>query len=921
MSAAKKLFLIDAMALIYRAYFALQKNPRINTKNINTGPILGFTNTLIDILQNQNPTHIIVAFDTKEKTFRHTMYEAYKANRLVQPEDISIAIPYIQDILTAFHIPIMHQKGYEADDVIGTLAKQAAEQKIDTYIMSSDKDFAQLVNQYIYLYQPGFLGKKAIILDEKSIIEKWNIQKPTQVIDILGLQGDASDNIPGIPGVGPKTAQRLVQMFGSLENILENITTVPGKKLQDTLKIHAAQGLLSKQLATIHQAVPIRFCFKKSVYKGFDQQKLKSIFDFLEFRMLSQRLFGTKNTSSKSQTNFFDNDQHMPNEIFSEKKQTIENKKTQYHLVDTPEGYTQLCKKILSQKIICLDTETTGINPQKASLVGIAFAYQTGEAYYVPLMEDIAQTKIILQHFDAVFQSKKILKIGQNIKFDLSMLQQYSVNVQGPFFDTMIAHAFLHPESRHTLSLMSQQYLQYIPIPIENLIGEKKILNMREVPIDEVKVYACEDVDITLQLYILLKENLKKEGYEKIFYTIEMPLISVLKDMEYQGVCVDEKQLAILSKKFQIAIQNLTDEIYTSTTQKFNIDSPKQLGHVLFEDLKLSEKPIKTKTGQYATGEKILQQLAKKHPVVQNIIQYRALKKLKNTYVDTLPTLKSPLDGRIHTVYHQTHVITGRLSASNPNLQNIPIRTLEGKSIRQCFIPAKDYLLLSVDYSQIELRIMAAFSQDETMIKAFQKDQDIHQATAQQLFRINADTIQEDMRRKAKIANFGMLYGISAFGLSQQLNISKKEAKALIDHYFATFDKVKKYIETCIQQAQDKQYVVTLMGRKHWLRDINAKNAILKGVAERNAVNTPIQGTAAEIIKQAMIKIHTWLQKNNMRTKMIMQIHDELVFEVAKEELDIIKNQVKNLMENAVSLQNVPLKVAIGIGNHWLAAH
>ncbi len=918
-----KLFLIDAMALIYRAYFAMQKNPRINTQNINTGPILGFTNALVDIIQNQKPSHIIVAFDAKEKTFRHAIYTAYKSNRLVQPEDISIAIPYIKKIISAFQIPIMVKEGYEADDILGTLAQQAAKKNIATYIMSSDKDFAQLVEDNVYLYRPAFMGKKAICLDKQAVLTQWNIKRTAQVVDILGLQGDTSDNIPGIPGIGPKTAQKLIQHFDSVENIFDNINKVQGKKLQEILKKYQEQGLMSKKLAAIYTKVPIDFCEEKSAYKGFDKESLKAIFDKLEFRMLAKRLFNN-NAYYNLQTNFFINPKFPSKEVETiSKNKSFQKSLVQYHLINTTQGYNLLKKKLLAQEAIVLDTETTGLNPYQASLVGIALAYKAYEAYYIPIPENKIQAQGILQYFIDVLQYKKIVKIGQNIKYDIAVLKQYAIDIKGPFFDTMIAHAFLHPENRHNLNIISEQYLNYTPISIESLLGEKKQgITMREVPIDKVKTYACEDVDITWQLYTIFKQKLYEEGYEKIFYALEMPLIPILCDIESYGVNIDGDALVELSKKFQHELDLVEKKIYGQAQTSFNIDSPKQLGHVLFEQLKLAEKPSKTKSGQYATGEKILQQLAKKYPIIQNIMQYRGLKKLKNTYVDALFKLRSKKSFRIHTTYHQANVITGRLSSSNPNLQNIPIRTSQGKSIRSCFIPSNGHVLVSADYSQIELRIMAAFAQDKIMIEAFQQEKDIHCATAKQLFEIQEDSlIDKDMRRKAKVANFGMLYGISAFGLSQQLDISTKDAKALMEVYFSTFTGINAYRQKIIDQAKKDQYVTTLMRRKHWLRDINSKNTLLRGIAERNAINTPIQGTAAEIIKIAMIHLQKWLKKNTMHTKMVMQIHDELVLDVCKEELDKVKNQVRFLMESAVSLQNVPLKVDIGIGNTWLEAH
>jgi DNA polymerase I len=926
----KKLFLLDAMALIYRAHFAFSKNPRINSKGINTSAVLGFTNALVEIINKEAPTHLAVAFDTTAPTFRHQAFEAYKAHREAQPEDITLAIPYVKKIVRAFQIPVLEKEGYEADDIIGTLSRQAAKEDFLVYMMTPDKDFAQLVDDHIYLYRPAFLGNRATVLGKKEVLAQWGIKQTDQVRDILGLQGDAVDNIPGIPKIGPKTAQKLVYTFGSVENLVANADRLQGK-LRENVQAYGQQGILSKELATIHTNVPLAFELEQSYYQGPDETQLKTLFHELEFRTLLQRIFGEAAIlpvkRAATQTALFE----MPQQAHAAAEapstplllSTLENTPHLYHLIDTLLLRQNLIKHLALHKEVCFDTETTSLDPHQATLLGIAFSYYPGEAYYVPVPGDQAAAKQLVQEFKAVLENTTICKIGQNLKYDINVLQRYGVAVSTPLFDTMLAHYLLVPDMRHNLNVMAEQYLHYTPLPIEALIGPrgKNQKNMQAVNVALVKEYAGEDADITLQVYQKLASEITTQGLEKLLYEVELPLVNVLASMEHAGVKVDTGGLAVLSENMANESKELAHEIHTLAGEIFNIASPKQLGEILFGKLKLIENPKKTETGQYATGEEVLQALAKEHPIVDKIMEYRELQKLKSTYVDALPTMISPVDGMIHTSYNQAVTVTGRLSSTHPNLQNIPIRTEKGRAIRKAFVPRnEDHLLLSADYSQIELRIMASFAQDPTMIAAFLAGKDIHQATASQLFKVPLEDVDKDMRRKAKTANFGIIYGISAFGLAQRLNIPRSEAVSLIRAYFEEFPAIKTYMDAVVEKAKAQGYVTTLLGRKRELRDINSRNAALRGFAERNAINAPIQGTAAEMIKLAMIRIHDWMQEKQLRSRMILQVHDELVFDAHKDEISLLQQHIPAMMQAALLL-SVPIEVDVKVGMNWLDVH
>ena len=921
-----KLFLIDAMALIYRAHFAFSKNPRINSKGINTGATLGFTNALVEVITKEKPTHVIVAFDKAAPTLRHQLFKAYKEHRQAQPEDITVAIPYIKEILKAFRIPVLALDGYEADDIIGTLAYQAAKQDMEVYMMTPDKDFAQLVGNHIYLYKPAFMGNKAAVLDKAAVLEKWEIAHVDQVRDILALQGDPVDNIPGIPSIGPKTAKKLIQEFGSLENVISHAAQLKGK-LRDQVLTYSEQGLLSKELATIHTHVPLNFDLAQSYYQGPDPLQLKPIFQELEFRNLAHRILGESiQPNSSAQTQLFEPDHAQPNPQPQTTDWALANIYTtihQYHVINTPALRQSLISYLKLQHTFCFDTETTSLDPYQARLIGIAFAYYPGEAYYVPMPTDYAQTKAIVQEFQVLLESKHHCKVGQNLKYDSLILQRYGIEVASPIFDTMIAYYLLGPDRPRHIKAIAETHLHYTPLAIETLIGTKKSQqkNMQDIDLADVKEYACEDADITLQLKQPLEQAIEEEQLAKLFYDVELPLVKVLAAMEYQGVQIDTQALQKIATALAKDLQALEQAIYQLAGCTFNLASPKQLGEVLFNQLQIAKKPKKTKSGQYATNEQVLAEFATEHEIVAKILAYRELQKLKSTYVDALPLLISPMDGRIHTSYNQTVVATGRLSSTNPNLQNIPIRTEKGRAIREAFVPSQaDHVLLSADYSQMELRIMASFAQDATMIEAFQSGKDIHVATASKLFKVPIQAVDEHMRRQAKTANFGIIYGISAFGLSQRLGIPRTEAAAIIAAYFQEFPAIKAYMDHIIHQAKEQGYVTTLLGRKKYLRDINSQNATVRGFDERNAINAPIQGSAAEIMKLAMIRIHTWLQQNSLQAKLIMQVHDELIFDVPQNEVDLVQKQVTILMKDALPLA-VPMEVGIGIGKNWSAAH
>jgi DNA polymerase-1 len=925
----KTLFLLDAYALIYRAHFAFSKSPRISSKGLNTGVMLGFTNTLLEVLQKKKPTHIAVAFDTSAPTFRHKEYEPYKAQREETPEDIRTAVPIVKDIVKAFNIPILELDGYEADDIIGTFSKQAAEKGFEVFMMTPDKDFGQLVQEHVYLYKPAYMGNAVDILGIPEVLQKWDIATISQVTDMLGLQGDASDNIPGIPGVGPKTASKLLKEYGSVEGIIEHAGELKGK-LQENIITYAEQGLLSKRLATINTEVPLEFHEEELVYDGPMEDKLRPIFEELEFRTILKRVFGeqpSEETSNESgQLSMFSaasKEAMSLEEAPPVQKDTIKTSAHDYHLVTSKDDRQELLDFLEMQDCICFDTETDNIDAHEAELVGISFAYVTGEAFYVPVPEDFEKAKEILGEFKAVLEDPNIEKVGQNIKYDVLALKKYDIHVDGPLFDTMLAHYLVEPETKHNMDAMAEQYLNYTPVSITQLLGAKgkNQKNMRDLSAEEVYEYAAEDADITLQLKEKLTAEIKAANLEKLLHTVELPLVYVLADMEFEGVKIDQNALISMSEELKKESLQAQEEIFKLAGCDFNIASPKQLGEVLFEQLKLVDKPKKTKTGQYATGEEILSRLAAKHDICRLILEFREYQKLKSTYVDALPKMISKRDQRIHTDYNQAVAATGRLSSNNPNLQNIPIRTAKGREIRKAFV-AKDenHVLLSADYSQIELRIVAALAKDREMIHAFREGRDIHTTTASRVFGVSMEEVDTNMRRKAKEVNFGIIYGISAFGLAQNLDISRGEASDIIKAYFQEFPGIREYMDESIAKAKELEYVETIMGRRRYLRDINSRNATMRGFAERNAINAPIQGSAADIIKLAMINIHRWLEKEKLRTKMIMQVHDELVFDVPKDELDKVKPKIIALMEHVVEL-DVPMKVEAGEGENWLIAH
>jgi DNA polymerase-1 len=940
----KKLFLLDAMALIYRAHFAFSKNPRINSKGMNTGAALGFTNTLFEVLSKEKPTHIGVAMDGPARTFRHDNFPEYKANRQAMPEDIGVAIPYVTRIVEAFNIPMLILPGFEADDVIGTLSCKAEKAGFDVYMMSPDKDFCQLVTDHVFLYKPAFLGNSVDILDIKKVCERWEISNVKQVIDILGLQGDAVDNIPGIPGIGEKTAKSLIKQYGSVENLIANAHELKGKQRENIVQ-YAAQGLLSKELATIHLDVPIAFDEQLFAYQGPDVDKLSALFEELEFRQLAQRILGTslaapakaparvsrtlvKGKKSDQQTSLFEEIAELVDgapeaPLPPSTRQHIGNTPHDYYLVDSPELRASLIRFLQLQQEFSFDTETDSIDAITARLVGMSFCYIAGEAYYVPVPADRAAALALVEEFRQVLTDPNIVKIGQNIKYDILVLKNYGLDIPGPVYDTMVAHYLLEPDMRHNMDLLAETYLNYTPVSITELIGKKgkKQISMADLSPEEVYEYACEDADVTLQLKHYFTPRLESAGLMKLFEEVENPLVPVLAAVEKEGISIDGAAMAESSKELTGHIAGLEQRIYELAGHTFNIGSPKQLGEVLFEKMGLLDKTKKTKTGQHATGEEILSKLAHKHEIAQLILDLRELTKLKSTYIDALPQLICQADGRVHTSFNQAVAATGRLSSTNPNLQNIPIRTEKGREIRKAFVPRDaGHLLLSADYSQIELRIMAHFSDDATMKAAFQQGQDIHASTAAKVFQVPLDQVDSDMRRKAKTINFGIIYGISAFGLSERLNIPRREAADIIEAYFEQFPAVKSYMDEAINKAREQEYVQTLLGRRRYLRDINSANANIRGYAERNAINAPIQGTAADVIKIAMIRIQQWLEAEKLGTRMILQVHDELLFDVPLAELDYVKPRIEGLMKNALPLR-VPMEIGIGEGRNWLEAH
>lgn len=925
-----KLFLLDAYALIYRAYYALIKSPRINSKGFNTSAILGFVNTLEDVLKKESPTHIGVAFDPSGPTFRHEAYKEYKAQREETPEAIRLSVPIIKDIIRAYKIPILEVPGYEADDVIGTLATEAGKRGITTYMMTPDKDYGQLVSENVFMYRPKYGDKEFDIMGIEEVKAKFNIESTSQVIDMLGLMGDSSDNIPGCPGVGEKTAQKLISEFGSIENLLEHTDQLKGA-IKTKVESNVEKIKFSKFLATIKTDVPIELDMDSLKRETPDEEKLRSIFEELEFRTLLERVFKSdKKPAAKPAPEkqalqgdlfgFFADDNTEEQKNSSLKR--LEDTDYDYQLIDTEDKINDFLRIILTKEIISLDTETTGTDAMSAELVGISFSYKENQAFYVPVPQDREEAQKIVDKFKPVFENVKSIKVGQNIKYDMIVLGNYGVSIKGQMFDTMIAHYVLQPELHHGMDYLAEVYLKYDTIKIEELIGAKgkNQRNMRDLSPTDIYKYACEDADVTLKLKNILEKELETNGVKELFEEIEMPLVPVLAYIERNGVRIDTEALKETSRHFTIRMREIEEEIYKLAGMEFNVSSPKQVGEVLFDRLKILEKAKKTKTGQYVTSEEVLESLKGKHQIVEKILDYRGLKKLLSTYVDALPELINPKTGRIHTSFNQTVTATGRLSSSNPNLQNIPVRDDDGKEIRKAFIPDDGCEFFSADYSQIELRIMAHLSEDDNMIEAFREEQDIHAATAAKIYKINMDEVTREQRSKAKTANFGIIYGISVFGLAERLNVDRKEAKELIDGYFENYPKVKAYMDESIRSARDKGYIETIFKRKRYLPDINSRNAVVRGYAERNAINAPIQGSAADIIKVAMIRIYKRFMDEGIKSKMILQVHDELNFSVLREEKEKVQQIVISEMEAAYKMK-VPLLADCGWGQNWLEAH
>ena len=921
-----KLFLLDAYALIYRAYYALIKNPRINSKGFNTSAVLGFVNTLEDVLKKENPTHIGIAFDPAGPTFRHEAFEQYKAQREETPEVIRLSVPIIKDIIRAYNIPILEVPGYEADDVIGTLATEAGKRGIRTYMMTPDKDYGQLVGEYVFMYRPKYGDKEFDVMGVEEVKAKFNIQSPTQVIDMLGLMGDASDNIPGCPGVGEKTAQKLIAQFGSIENLLTNTDQLKGS-IKTKVETNREQIEFSKFLATIKTDVPIALDMDALKRETPNEEALRKIFEEMEFRTLMERVFKnekkTTPTPAAPQADLFGffADENT-DEIKNSNLTRLEDLSYDYQLIDTEEKRQELLQKILTKEIFSLDTETTGTDPITAELVGMSFAYAENQAFYVPVPTEREEAQKIVNLFKPVFENPKTLKVGQNIKYDMLVLSNYGVEIGGPMFDTMIAHYILQPELRHGMDYLAEIYLKYETIKIEELIGAKgkNQKNMRDLPPSDVYKYACEDADVTLKLKHVLEKELETSNAKPLFEEIEMPLVPVLAYMERNGVRIDTDALKETSKHFTARMNQIEAEVHQLAGVEFNIASPKQVGEVLFDRLKIVDKAKKTKTGQYVTSEEVLESLRGKHEIVGKILEHRGLKKLLGTYIDALPQLINPHTGRIHTSFNQTVTATGRLSSSNPNLQNIPIRNEDGKEIRKAFIPDDGCEFFSADYSQIELRIMAHLSGDPHMIEAFQKGQDIHAATAAKIYKIDLSQVTREQRSKAKTANFGIIYGISVFGLAERLNVDRKEAKELIDGYFQNYPHVKEYMDESIRSAREKGYIETIFKRRRYLPDINSHNAVVRGYAERNAINAPIQGSAADIIKVAMIRIYRRFKEESLQSKMILQVHDELNFSVVPSEREKVEQIVISEMESAYKMK-APLQADCGWGKNWLEAH
>ncbi|MDR2911499.1 MAG: DNA polymerase I [Bacteroidales bacterium] len=919
---SKRLFLIDAFALIYRSYYALIRNPRYNSKGLNTSAMLGFTNTLMQLIETENPNYIGVAFDVSAPTLRHKMFHEYKANREEMPEDLRKSIPYIRNIIEAFNIPILEKEGFEADDIIGTLAFKAEKEDFTTYMMTPDKDYAQLVSDKIFILKPGKYGDSAEVWGLKEVQENFGIQTAGQIIDILGLMGDAADNIPGCPGIGPKTAEKLISEFGSINGIYQNIDKLKGKQKESLVEFEQ-QVRLSRELATIIRDVPIEFDKKDLIRKEINGEALLKIFDDLEFKSISNRLklTETKKVETVFQGNLFS--ETISGIPFRKKLNTIETVTHHYHLVENAAQRASLHAELAVQKEFCFDTETTSLDPHTAEIVCMSFSFRKNEAFCVTIPAKQSEAQKVLYEFRDIFANENITKIGQNIKYDILILSKYDIEVKGKLYDTMLAHYLIQPETKHNLDYLCEIYLGYEKIMTEKLIGAKgkNQITMRSVASEKLCEYACEDADLTFQLKQVIDTELEKTGVRKLFETLEMPLVPVLAHMENAGVKLNTNVLKEYANDLRERIIQLQKEIIELAGEEFNVASPKQLGVILFEKLKIDSNVKKTKNKQYSTSEEVLSKLMYRHPIINKILEYRGLTKLVSTYAEALPLLVNTRTGKLHTSYNQAITATGRLSSTNPNLQNIPIRNKNGCEIRKAFIPSDgEHIFLSADYSQIELRIMAAMSQDEEMLKAFNTGKDIHSITAAKIYRVSENEVTSEMRRNAKTANFGIIYGISAFGLSQRLNITRIEAKELIDGYFENFPKIKKYISEQIEQAKTLGFVQTIKGRKRYLNDINSANAVVRGMAERNAINAPIQGSAADIIKIAMINIFRKIQENKLKSKMVLQVHDELNFDVYKPELEQIKEIVKKEMENAVEI-GVALTIEMNAAENWLDAH
>ena len=926
MENSKNLFLLDAYALIYRGYYAFIKNPRINSKGTDTSAILGFMNSLFDIIRTQNPDYLAVAFDKGGSVTRSEMFEEYKSNRDKTPEPILVAIPYIKEILKGMKIPILEKEGFEADDIIGTVAKDAEENNFKVYMVTPDKDFAQLVSNNIFLCKPARMGNSMEIWGVDEVKDKFEVGSPDQVIDYLGMMGDSVDNIPGLPGVGDKTAKKFIKQYGSLENLLQNAHEVTGK-LGEKIIENKELGVLSKKLAKIILDVPIDYNLDEFKLSDPDKEKVLKVFDELEFKRIKEtffKIFGTNSIKSQEK-----GAEAVQGDLFSETynlKSNIDNLndlKSTYQKVESFEELNLLVDKMMKQEVVAFDTETEGLNAFETNIVGISFSWKKGIGYYLPITNNKSVHEKSFEILKPFFESTEIIKVGHNIKFDIQVLKKYNINVSYPIYDTMVAHYLINPDMRHNLDTLSESYLNYSPISIESLIGKKgkNQISMRDVSIDEITNYASEDADITLQLKGVFDKEIEVNNFNKIFYDIEIPMINVLSDMETEGIKIDTSYLKKLDKEFEEDLGKLKKEIFKKAGEEFNLNSPKQLGEILFDKLKLVSKAKKTKTGQYSTSEEVLSSLANDHKIIEKILEWRSLDKLQNTYVKSLPKEVSRLTNRIHSSFNQTVTTTGRLSSNNPNLQNIPIRTANGQKIRRAFIPRNsDYILMAADYSQIELRVIASISNEENMIDAFTNNQDIHTMTASKIYNVDPENVTREQRGNAKTVNFGIIYGVSAFGLSQQTDLNRSESKIMIDNYFLNYPGLKKYISDQIDFARNNGYVETIMGRRRYLQNINSQNNMLRSSAERNAINAPIQGSAADIIKIAMININSEFKKQSLKSKMLLQVHDELVFDVHNSEKDQIKDIVKTTMESAVKLK-VPLKIDLEFGKNWLEAH